>query len=233
MALPNFNNVDLLRSSSDILSRFGINIFGGIDNIRNLEWGKKYLWEVTFLDPKPPAPFTDFFPATDIDIIQAPIESFIFDQGQSTFKAPQKSNIRQLTMTFFDTQEAVLANWMSDWMEIDILNDGHYVSCLLDSHPHEGTRKIRFESDERVWPTRTVKFARLDNMLEPVKGTEQTLTIYPEGELTFSGSSGSEANVFTMNFVIVGENKTASNKSKNSIVEKATKEATRLVGRFV
>lgn len=232
----NYSPADFLRTANETLGQLGLpGLFGseGIDNLRGISWGKKYLWAVTFLEPKAPTPFESFFPASDIEITDSLIESFVFEQGQSTFRAPQKTNARQVSITFYDDIDGTLFKWMSDWINLDILNNGKYVSCLLDDHKPEGDRLVNFQQGNRVWPVRKIQFCKLGNGLDPIKGTEQILTVYPEGELQLSGSSGSEACVFTVAFNIVGDDRTAKDTGSTDILQKAKKEATRLLGRFI
>jgi hypothetical protein len=250
MALTNFRGLDFIRVANETLGQLGLpGLFGstGIEAIRNIDWGKKYLWAVTFLEPKAPAPFASYFPASEIEITDATMDSFNFEAGQGAFKAPQRSVARNVSITFYDDSRFSLQRWMKDWYQIDLFNEGRFVSCLGDDHksfedgaPVSGldtqvalARKIRFEKDDRVWPVRKIQFARLDNSMEPIEGTEQILSIYPEGELQVSGTSGSELNIFTINFAIVGDDtKTLDSKSNNEFLTRAKREATRLLGRF-
>jgi len=50
------------------------NFLASIDQIRSVEWGKKYLWDIQF--PDAPAPFDVFFPAADLDETPAVLESY-------------------------------------------------------------------------------------------------------------------------------------------------------------
>jgi hypothetical protein len=236
MAVGNFRGLDFLRTATDVLGRFGITLFDGIDQIRNIDFAKGYLWAVRFIEPAPPSPFTNYFPASNIEIGEISLDSYNFESGQSAYRIPERSGVKTVTITFYDDENFTLQRWMSDWVNIDILNRGQYMSCLLDGHPVEGgreSRTVNFLGDGIVWPTRKIEFFRLGRDLEPVPNTEKTLLIYPEGELSLSATSSSEALQFTLTFVIVGDAaKPAKKKSGNDFIERSKREATRLLGRF-
>lgn len=218
-----------------VQNALGLNTYG-IGKLRTIEWGKNYLWAIRFISPKCPKPFDDFFPAQSIDVGLATIESRNFDQGQTSYKIPKNSNARNISITFYDDDRATLLRWMTEWVEIDILNDGRYVSCLNDNHSIEKERTVGSEElGNVVWPVREIEFMLLNNDLEEIQGTKRFLSIYPEGDINFAGSSGSEANIFTISFAIVGE-RTNEGKKKDSstdYLKKAKKTATQLLGRFI
>jgi hypothetical protein len=175
-----------------------------IDQIRLIDWGKKFNWAVSFKEPK----INDsrfeggFFPASDISVIGATLDSYNFDMGQSTYAIPQRSTTRRLTMTFYDTKEHTLLAWLKTWIRIDILNNGQFLSCLKDSHPPVVQNDFTYP---RVYPTRQVEVIKLDNDLTPLENTRAIYTVYPEGEIEDAGSSSSEFTTYTITFVIVGE----------------------------
>lgn len=194
MALPNIQRI--------IEDKIGLNKFG-IGLLRNVEWGKKYLWSVRFFDPAPPVPFDSWFPASDITVPEANLNSFNFDQGQGSFKAPQRTDIKEISLTFYDDSNQTLLTWMKSWIAIDIMNNGKYVSCLKDDHlPEGGASPYGYT---RVYPVRTMEVTKLDESLEPIKGQTQIYSVYPEGNIEFQGGSASESNIYTINFTVVGE----------------------------
>jgi hypothetical protein len=198
----------------------------GINQLRNVEWGKKYLWSVRFMDEKPPAPFNEFFPATDITIPEAILENYIIEFGQDSFKIPHKTNAKDLSITFFDDSKRTLLTWFKNWVEIDILNNGQYVSCLLDDH-------LRTVGLGRVKPVREIEVFLMDNSNEKIKETKAVYKIIPEGTIEWSGSSASEIPMYTVNFSVVdarfGESKGESSKFDSKLLKKR---ATQLLGRF-
>lgn len=238
MALGNFRGLDFIRTANElaVMAGFG-GLFGseGIDVIRNIDWASKHLWAVRFMEPKPPDPFKNYFPASDITVMDGTLDSFNVEQAQGFYKIPQKSAAtKQISITFFDDYQNNLQRWFSDWMNIDIQNDGRFMSCLLDDHAPVKTRTVKFDEGERVWPIRKLEFFRLSRDLEPIVGTERIYTVYPEGELNIEGSSQSEANTFNMTLVAVNEARPVKEKesSDNAFLRLAKREATRLLGRF-
>lgn len=205
----------------------------GIGQLRNIEWGVKYRWAVRFLEPLPPEPFERFFPASDIDFPEATLDSFTFVQGQTDLKVPQRQTVREMSLTFYDNENSALVNWLKDWIKIDIFNDGKFVSCLRDDHPIEGQRIVEFERDSRVYPVRTLQFVKLNSDLEPIDGTEQILDVYPEGTINFNGSSASEALLYTINFVIVGERLDKARGSNSEYLNRQSRGLTKILGRFI
>jgi len=212
-----------------IENKLGLTAFG-IGNLRNVEWGKKYLWAVRFTDPKPPKPFDTFFPASDVTIPEATLNSYNFEQGQSSFRVPQRSEISEISLTFYDDNIGTLQTWMKNWINIDILNQGKFVSCLKDSHPVSG--KLNPYNYNRVYPTRTLELTKLDESLSPIEGGLKVYTVYPEGTLEWSGSSGSEAQSYTVTFTIVGENNPDTAKHKPDFIKDAASKGAQLLGRF-
>jgi hypothetical protein len=210
-----------------IEDKLGLKSFG-IGNLRQVEWGRRYLWAVRFTEPKPPAPFDTFFPASDITIPEFSVDSFNFDQGQSSFRVPQRTQIREISMTFYDDSNGTLFNWFKSWINVDILNDGKYVSCLMDEHAPE--RPVYGQT--RVFPIRTIEVQKLDAGLEPVAGGIKVYTVYPEGTIEFVGGSASEANTYTVTFNVVGEADPTISKVAPDKFKAAVNKGVQLLGRF-
>jgi len=210
----------------------------GVDQLRSVEWGRKYLWAVKFLDTTAtlPDPFKEFFPASNVEFPVGSLDSFSFDLAQSSYKIPQRSQIRQMSITFFDSVDGALLKWFKDWIHIDILNFGEFVSCINDEHlisedSGKGRDRDSFGKQRKVAPIRTIQVEQLKPDLEPT-GLTYILKVYPEGEINFVGSSASEATTYTVNFVIVGENKPPAS-SKKSNTEKLSNLGVKTLGRFL
>lgn len=214
----------------------------GIGQLRNVEYAKKFLWEVSFGGKglsvlPPPAPFTDFFPAVDIDMDEAILESYKFEQYMSTYEIPWKTGSKNLTITFNDNDDNALFKWMSDWINIDILNHGHFISALLDDHrivsannPDQiGTDS--FGESRAVMPLRQVKIS----MVTP--GRNKVLTrnfmVFPVGKLNFNGSQASQAQSYSMTFVIVSEINEKVQADKGEFLDKLKAASVDLFGRFI
>lgn len=176
-----------------------------IDKIRSIDWAKKHLWSVKFVEPAiNDSRFGEFFPASDISFPEFTLESYAFSMGQSSYVIPQSSPRRQMSITFYDTKDHYLLNWIKTWVNVDILNNGQFISCLMDRH--EPVVKVPTYGYETVFPCRTIQFEKLDYDLNPIPNTHVTATVYPENEIEFQGSSDSGAIQYTVTFVIVGLN---------------------------
>src|SRR5690606_27617885 len=104
-SLPNIQNI--------VSTFLGLNY--GIQQLRTIEWGKNYLWAVRFIEPKPPSPFNDFFPASSIELPQAVLDTFGFNLDQSTYKIPKNTSAKDISITFYDDDKSVLSRWIEEW----------------------------------------------------------------------------------------------------------------------
>jgi len=177
----------------------------GITLIRAVEWDKKYLWTVDFKDigedaVNPPPPFDDFFPANDVSLPVSIIESNTFDLPQSSIKLPYRSNTSEITVTFYDDEKKQLLKWFKDWMELDLMNDGRFVSGLQDNHKIV-TNLDSFGVMRNVRPIRPMRIALLDAFKDEVMVWQ--CYVYPEGNLEWNGGQGSDAQLYTLSFVVV------------------------------
>jgi hypothetical protein len=225
-----------LNFKKQLSSLIGFDKFG-IDQMRSVEWGRKYLWAIKFLDTNVELPtvFKDYFPASDVEFPVGSLDSFGFDLAQSSYKVPQRSQIKQMSVTFFDDINGSLLKWFRDWIEIDILNFGQFISCINDEHhileEQSGQTTDSFGAERKVSPVRTIQIDQLKPDLEPT-GLSYILKIYPEGEINFTGASASEATTYTVNFVIVGENRPPVS-AKKSNTDKLKDLGVKTLGRFL
>lgn len=214
----------------------------GIGQLRSVEYAKKFLWEVSFGGKglavlAPPEPFADFFPATDIDMDEAILESYRFEQYMSSYEVPWKTGARSMTITFNDNDDNAIFKWMSDWINIDILNHGHFISALLDDHfivsanNPELSGTDSFGVARGVMPLRQVKVS----MLTP--GRSKVLTrnflVFPTGKLNFNGSQASQAQSYSMTFAIVSEISEKVQSDKGDFLDKLKAASIDLFGRFI
>lgn len=241
IGLPNFERL--------VTGFLGLNSYG-IGPLRTVEWGRRYLWAMRFIDVKPPAPFTDYFPASEITVPLAIAQSFDFSAGQTSYAIPKNQTVLDLQVTFFDDANSTMLKFIRDWIELDIFNDGRFVTCLLDSHQVVRPRTVPIiatnvdknvtqpkvnqgDLNGRVYPIRQLEFVLLTPDLEEVKGTRQYFTVYPEGQINFSGGSDSSANQFEVTFKIVNSVLKGESSTSSDFLSKAKKTATQLLGRFV
>lgn len=152
-----------------------------IEQIRSVEWGKKYLWDVKFQGA--PTPFTDWFPAVDVDEGVASLNSYSFNSQMSTHKVPMGSSLKEVKLTFYDDESQTLINWIRDWINIEILNNGEFVSTL----------------DKCVKLLQVTKLTSQRTILQTA-----SYHVYPEIDLAFNGSSHSDAQLYTVPFIVAG-----------------------------
>lgn len=152
-----------------------------ITQLRDITWGAKYLWDVRF--PEAPAPFSEWFPAVDMDEGTANLESFTVETAVGTFKVPRISSQREISLTFLDDENNTLHDWIADWINTTILGNGSYVSTV-----DVATRKLQV--------------LKLNHQRQTI--SQKVYRVYPEVRLAFRGGSGNEPQQYTVPFVIVG-----------------------------
>jgi len=204
----------------------------GITSIRSVDWDKKYLWVVDFKDTganacNPPAPFDDFFPANDITIPMATMESKIFDFPQMTVKIPVGQTVSDITITFYDDEKKSLLLWLRDWINLDLMNDGRFVSGLLDKHPLV-TGSDSFGVKRNVKPIRPLRVAMLDSYRDEVQVYQ--FQVYPDGNLDWNAGQASDAQSYTITFTVVDVKSEKDRKSFSVFSLSGIKET---LGRFI
>lgn len=176
----------------------------GMETIRRVNYSTSYLWTLDFIDTNgllPPAPFDDYFPASDVNLDVGTVNSFTFDAGHTTLSFPRNTSFKGMDVTFYDDDRQTLQRWMSDWINLDIFNDGQYVSNLRDQHTV--VVPDSFGQTRAVQPIRQIRMALLDRQKQDA--LVYNYNIVPDGQLQFAGSQASEATQFNMRFNIVEE----------------------------
>jgi len=162
------------------------------DQLREIEWGKKYLWDIKFEDA--PEPFDEFFPAADVDESKARLETFTLERYITNIQIPHRTAIRNIRLTFFDDQDNTLVDWLDDWINRKIFridsNSGFQISSVASL-------------EESVKLVQLLKFS--SDRVSLIEGGIISYWVFPEGELIFNGSSSSDAQTYTQNFIIVGQ----------------------------
>jgi len=201
----------------------------GITQVRSVEWEKKYLWIVDFVDSKPPAPFEDFFPANDVTIPMGTLEHHQIDLPQHVFFFPIRATTGEISITFYDDDKRTLLKWFTDWIHLDINNYGLFVSGLGDNH--KSVAPDSFGNVRNVQPVRKIRLALLD------AGRKTTAVhnfwVIPDGEIAYNGAQISDAQTYTMSFKIVNSS-LDSVSTKEKIPEPTLTEALKsVIGRFI
>lgn len=191
----------------------------GISLLRSVDWDRRYLWIAEFEkgEQEPPAPFNEWFPAATVDINNRSIAGEEFTFGQTKLYIPTSSDTAStISVTFYDDVNRTLYRWLTDWMQLDIQNNGQFVSGLRDDH-----QCVDFDSFgqiRNVQPVRTLNIILLK--LDRSNFSVFRYAVVPSGDLPRNLSQGSEAVEFTMTFHIVGEKAATSGGVDTSISEK-------------
>ena len=155
-----------------------------IEQIRSVEWGRSFLWDVRFVQPDvPPDPFDTWFPAIDIEEHVGVIESHTIEAYNTSIKIPRKTGPKELRLTFLDDVNHTLFNWLDEWINEKILNDGLNVAPLS-----EAVRKIHV--------------SKLDTKRREI--AQSIYLVYPDNPLLFTGNSSSDLLSYSIGFQIVG-----------------------------
>jgi hypothetical protein len=158
-----------------------------VEQLRAVEWGAKYLWDIKFEPTQGaplPTPFNEWFPAIDVEEDLSHVDSYSFETAQDTVKVPMHSTSLGLRVTFLDDSNHSLLNWFKDWMNLTIFNDGKFVSSVNSS-------------------IRQITLLKLNQRKEVV--SNNVYWVYPEGTITFSGDGTSDHVTYNVHFVIVGK----------------------------
>ena len=183
----------------------------GIGLIRSIEWSKKYLWSMTFLAldstvrglQTPGAPFDVFFPAIDVDEQFMALQSFQSDAYLTNFQVPEKGEASSLKVTFIDDQKNTLYNFFAKWIQVDILNNGQYVSPLEECVKAIEIRKIKHASLGELI-SGIASLAGLSDFEDAKISESNKYWVYPTGALVWNGASTSDVNIYSIDFVVGG-----------------------------
>jgi len=149
------------------------------DQLRVVEWGRTYLWDIRF--PDAPWPFSDWFPASEVTENRATLESQTFQSAWTTFRVPRNTTLFDLKVTFYDDDQHVLLSWLEEWIN----------STVTPS----GTLPV----GEVVRPVELIKY---NSLREPLDVSRYM--VYPEGGLYFTGTSQGAVPQYQVTFIIAG-----------------------------
>jgi len=163
-----------------------------IETLRAVKWSKSYLWDILFLGAdspnaraeyrsQPKAPFDYWFPATEVETLDANVQVFDFSPPVRTMSIPKGSDYQRLSVNFVDDVDSTIELWISDWINGQIFNNGAGVSPVEEC-------------------LRTCIVYRLDNARNPIHGWQYS--VFPSGEMPWQGRSESAVNEYKVDFVI-------------------------------
>jgi hypothetical protein len=155
-----------------------------INQLRNIEWQKSFLWE--FIFPDVGGVFTEFFPAIDIEENIANLESFSFEAYNNTFKIPKSRTVKDIKITFVDDVDQTGLKFFTNWISNEIFDESGNNSTTA---PLQDIAKQVIV--QKLSPSRDVL-------------TQSSYLVYPEGPLVFRGNSDSGLVTHTATLVIVG-----------------------------
>jgi hypothetical protein len=141
-----------------------------INQLRSIEWSKKYLWDVIFIPntDKTLVPFDRWLPAVSVDDTVATIKSHQIQGSLVDFSIPLNQESTSITISFIDDINMTLYQWFKHWINVGIFNSGSGVSYI----------------DKCL---RTIQLQKLDNNLEPISTV--VYLVYPISSIQYSGSS--------------------------------------------
>lgn len=156
--------------------------------MRNVDWATSIFWDVRFgpgLDGggRVPEPFTDWFPATDVEENLATLNNKEYQFYMSTYELPQMSAVFDLQITFVDDIVHTVHEWVADWINNDILNTGSHIATLEEA-------------------VRTCELVRTDGAGRILRRAAYLVT--PDGSINWQGTSDPGPSTNTMRFPIAG-----------------------------
>lgn len=156
-----------------------------IEQLRRVEWSRSNLWDIRFLDNKDiPVPFDEWFPAESIEEPIGLINTQQFPLYMTTIEIPIGTGLSDMRITFLDDVDNSLLEWLRDWMNESMLNNGEYVSTLSEI-------------------VKKVQIIKLDKKKNEIGNT--TYYVFPKNIVTYNGNSQADTNKYTVNFAVVGK----------------------------
>lgn len=149
--------------------------------VEGVRWGQTWLWDIKF--DTAPTPFNDWFPAYECDRTLASLNPFSFQGGPGEFRVPMSFGAKDLNLSFYDNDQAVLETWLDTWINQFIFNDFYSVRTLSEI-------------------SRTVFLAQLDSSKTLVRTHE--LLVFPLGEVRTMRNSQAGATMLVVSFAIAG-----------------------------
>lgn len=155
--------------------------FFELQQVREVDWASTIDWDVRFKDA--PAPFNEWFPATDVEENIATMNNHSIEAHMSTYEFPLGSAIFDLQVTFIDDVLYTIHDYLADWINRGILNGGEYLTPLRRAVRHcevvrtDGTGRVIYSA--AYWVT-------------------------PEGGINWQGNSSADVASNSMRFPIAG-----------------------------
>jgi hypothetical protein len=148
--------------------------------IKNIQWDQNHLWDIKFENC--PHPFNEWTPAIDFNLNYFNASSYTLSATTMDFSVPVGSSSSSLSMTVVDTDNRIFWNWMKDWYDF-VYNDPRGLATV-----YEASRKL---------------FIAKLNPEGNIISAPETLLVYPDGGISWSGGSDSSITTTPFEFVVV------------------------------
>ena len=183
--------------------QIAVNQFRTIDQLREFEPGRTYLWDLNFnfkpfrsaynqsitpgISSKiPTSSIIAWIPAESLSETAAIVNSADITVGQTGFRFPSGTTAKEVTINFIDDYKSLIFTWLKSWMDDVILCGGEGVNFLSEC----------------------VDILTINDLLpnkEIISNTTRKYYVYPDGPISNSYSSDSGIKVYSVNFVVVGK----------------------------
>lgn len=218
--MANYANLNSLLEST-----LGLNEFG-IGQLRSVEWSRKYLWSVKFLDEHAPGsvfrneplkdnptfagsqvpdePFGDFFPAADIDIDESTMRTRSEDGYYGPIEFPEDTDVKSMRLTFMDDQNNTLYKFFKDWINIRITGRRRYTLPITECLKQVEVRKLKLVS---IGEFATGLAGDLGPGEPQGNGSIADIDqywVFPRGAIQYNANSQSETHLYSVELVIAG-----------------------------
>ncbi len=100
----------------------------GRNAIRSIEWGKSFNWDIQI--PDAPAPFNQWFPASSVNENKYNLTLKEFPLWHNVYSVPEGTSEFSVSITFFDDHRLTILEWLSKWVNEEILNNGRFITPL-------------------------------------------------------------------------------------------------------
>lgn len=140
---------------------------------------RAYLWDIQF----PTSPLGDWFPASTVDEPIAIVSSYDFEFHILQFSVPKSLQKNTLNITFYDTIDLKLVDWLKEWVE------------------------EMFPKKKGVTPLESIiKVCRIARLgIKREVSQFKTYQVYPDESMINNWTSNSEHKLLTVSFVVAGE----------------------------
>ena len=182
-----------------------------IDQITSIEWGKTHYWDVLFTSgipyntlESPPSPFNTWFPATEVEenlatLTPQPIETYL-----SSTSVPLRTTEQNISLTFFDDDNHTLSQWLTNWVNNEILSGGHSIAPIKDIVRMLVVVKYKIVNGLKI-PLGSISQSAILNPLDASLYGINAYYVFPDLTFNFNGNSDAGVPSYTVNFLVAGK----------------------------